>query len=129
MGISGIFWIDGSYVTRKDDPSDIDLVLFIPDMIVSRLSEEQANILDKLCKDKEYTKSIFKTDFYYVVIKENDYSYYQSRIEYWYGWWSRLTVKDPITNAKQEVGKKGFISLIIGDLEGYNIDRILNYGC
>lgn len=70
-------WLDGSFVTKKAKPSDIDLVVFLP----NRLIREQQTRLTEL-------KEITNIDVYFVATYApllNQAFLEQSDRAYWYG--------------------------------------------
>lgn len=40
-------WVDGSFLTEKDKPSDIDVTVFIDIDILNELTDEQKELVDK----------------------------------------------------------------------------------
>lgn len=62
LGLTGTLWLDGSFLTKKPYPNDIDCVLFEP--ILSRqLDANQLNRLSKLL-DHDEARVSFNLDFY-----------------------------------------------------------------
>lgn len=47
-GISGTIWLDGSFVTKKINPSDIDFILVADSRVYDEANEEQREVLDGL---------------------------------------------------------------------------------
>ena len=45
VGIQGNLWIDGSFLTTKTDPDDVDIVLELSQATTDNLPEAQANTL------------------------------------------------------------------------------------
>jgi len=94
-------WIDGSFTTSKQDPSDIDLATHID-------SELYNQYIDDTSFKSEFEhykiKSKFECDTYYIPIyPQNDMRYRltQKSINYWSNWFG----KDRIGN------KKGIVSM------------------
>ncbi len=57
--LTGDLWIDGSFITEKIEPDDVDIVLFAPSTI-----REQAS-LDQLLLIEQIEELAFKDDVYY----------------------------------------------------------------
>ena len=55
-------WIDGSFVTQKQEPDDVDIVLFAPAYFYDKGTKDQREILDWL-EDKGQRTAI-KTDYF-----------------------------------------------------------------
>ncbi|MBW8366805.1 MAG: hypothetical protein K0M70_02975 [Arenimonas sp.] len=64
-GLSGQLWIDGSFVTDKPDPSDIDLI-WVPDPGCLPQFLANAGRLDQLFGTTRGAKAIFQCDAYFV---------------------------------------------------------------
>lgn len=62
MGIGGVAWIDGSFLTSKVGPDDIDLILWSPNMSAP-LSHSQQQQLGSLL-DKAACRATFGLDVY-----------------------------------------------------------------
>jgi hypothetical protein len=71
-------WIDGSFVTKKENPDDIDMVVLISEVDVNKLSEDNKNSLRALL-DKNTCLGRFNLDVYYTS-KEN-----RDKKAYWRG--------------------------------------------
>lgn len=73
-------WIDGSFVTKKEEPDDIDVVLFAKESDVNMLSVDKRIWLVSALEEKENCKTLYLTDAYFVP-KEDD-----TMRSYWRGW-------------------------------------------
>lgn len=63
-GLGGTLWLDGSFLTEKPAPSDIDCVLWMPRWrSVADQTEENRRKLDKLL-DKQLARANFGLDLY-----------------------------------------------------------------
>lgn len=92
-------WIDGSFVTEKEKPDDIDVVGFASGNELQKLSSTQKDLLTELIKGK--AKKEFFTDFYFVgSIDENEYRNYRS---YWRGFFCFTRDEKPKGAIKFEV--------------------------
>jgi hypothetical protein len=75
-------WLDGSFVTSKEDPNDIDLVVFAPASELNALPLADQNSLRGLF-DRPSCKSVFGCDVLFAVAEdENTRSYWRG----WYGY-------------------------------------------
>ena len=97
-------WIDGSFVTRKSNPNDLDIVTFVESgLFVRKKKELHALQGDGLLKSR-------KLDCYFVEVLPSDsrrYFVYQSDKMYWLHQFS-YTKRNPKTDQRHE---KGFIQL------------------
>ena len=59
-------WIDGSFVTEKEAPSDVDVVVFHDPPEVNRLSANRKATLDLLFMDRQVTKLRYHTDAFFI---------------------------------------------------------------
>jgi hypothetical protein len=94
-------WIDGSFVTKKTDPGDIDVVTFIDFSIIAEL-----NLIDY---KYPVSQSIFGVDAYIVKIYPSDhklYTIYQADRAYWMSYFSK-TRRNRIGNKLS----KGFLEI------------------
>lgn len=73
-------WLDGSFVTSKEDPNDIDLVVFAPASELNALSPDDQNRLRALF-DRPSCRKAFGCDVLFSVA-END-----NMRSYWRGWY------------------------------------------
>ncbi|MDB5090215.1 MAG: hypothetical protein JWR09_4209 [Mucilaginibacter sp.] len=98
-----IQWIDGSFVTQKSEPNDIDIVTFIDFEIVDELN-------DKLINYKcPASKNLFGVDAYLVKLYPKDHKYYpicQADWAYWMDHFNK-TRRNRIGNKLQ----KGFLEI------------------
>ena len=53
IGIRGKVWIDGSFLTEKIEPNDVDILLDLEDETVQRLNPQQRADVDWLYENKE----------------------------------------------------------------------------
>ncbi len=105
VGKNGFYqWLDGSFVTQKENPNDLDIVTFLDTQIIaSKKKELQALGGDTLLKQKQL-------DCYFVEVfpsTHKNYFLYQSDKMYWLHQFS-YTKRNPHTDKRYE---KGFIQL------------------
>lgn len=65
-GLDYEIWIDGSFVTEKEAPSDVDVVVFHDPPEVNRLSANRKATLDLLFMDRQVTKLRYHTDAFFI---------------------------------------------------------------
>jgi hypothetical protein len=56
IGICGYLWIDGSFLTEKIDPADVDLLLYLEDDAVQAFTSQQKSDVDWLLENAEIHK-------------------------------------------------------------------------
>lgn len=64
LGVKGELWIDGSFSTQNPDPMDIDLLLVIPRVTISAMSDENKKELDEITGNRTYTRKRWSCDLY-----------------------------------------------------------------
>ena len=66
LGVHGELWINGSFATKKPEPSDIDLALSIPRVIVSTMSDESLQRIRFLSdeENRAYVRSRWQVELY-----------------------------------------------------------------
>ena len=73
-------WIDGSFTTNKEDPNDIDLVIFSPASILNSLTPEKQRLFQALT-DRTSVMSNYGCDALFCPTKD------QNMRSYWRGWY------------------------------------------
>lgn len=90
-----IQWVDGSYITKKADPGDIDFATHINPM---ELSEEDKQRLFVLL-DIKNMKIAYKCHPFPIWIYPKDeprlYDNYQKKLDYWSKWFGHDRLKNP----------------------------------
>lgn len=74
-------WIDGSFVTEKDEPDDIDAFAFASASVVNSLPHDRKNYMRMIFSDPITTKIRFMTDIRFCTIED------QNMRSYWRGWY------------------------------------------
>lgn len=98
-------WINGSFVTKKADPKDIDLITFIDHSIVKKYGTK----LDNFRPDRSW--DVFQVDAYILEVYPKNSPYYVytlSDVAYWADQFGRTRV-----NRKGDKHPKGFLELIL----------------
>ena len=83
--IEGELWIDGSFLTRKTDPEDVDLVLRIRADFYDNATPEQQQVVDWLADD---LVTPHKCDSYFFVEWDESHPLYWTG-EYMYAYWMK----------------------------------------
>lgn len=74
-------WLDGSFTTNKENPNDIDLVVFGSENDLNKLPEAHQIKLRGLLLDRATTKHRFGCDVLFSVTED------QNMRSYWRGWY------------------------------------------
>ena len=65
IGITCNMWLDGSFLTQKPTPSDIDCVIWAPQWIHPRYDTiEHRDRFKRLCEDHDQIKAMYGLDLY-----------------------------------------------------------------
>jgi hypothetical protein len=97
-------WINGSFVTRKTNPKDIDLITFIDHSQVKRLGTK----LDDFRPERSW--DVFEVDAYILEVypeKSQYYNFTQSDVAYWLDQFGHARV-----NRRGQKHPKGFLEII-----------------
>lgn len=62
LGVSGTVWLDGSFMTKKQNPDDIDLVFWSP-QLERTLTDDERHVLQSLF-DKAICRAQYDLDVY-----------------------------------------------------------------
>ena len=96
-------WVDGSFVSNKINPKDVDLVNLIDHQLVNKFEKELEQFIKLKGKDR------YGVDGYIVRIYPEDHPKYvrtQSDLVYWETWFSKSKI-----NRKKQRFSKGFLEL------------------
>ena len=83
-------WVNGSFVTLKRDPADVDVVCFVNGDEIEAMSEPDVHALRDLF-DTTRTKRVYGCDAYLVVVRPPGHPLrpiYEERRRYWHNQWS-----------------------------------------
>lgn len=80
-GISATVWLDGSFMTEKAGPADIDLVIFLPTGVRALSQEKQQKLFQLL--DHATVRAVYELDIYPVDTLDPKLDITES---YWRGW-------------------------------------------
>lgn len=113
QGIQATQWVDGSYLTSKNDPDDIDVVTFVDYDAVNALSQPQLDFLNNNLNGGESTKKDYSTHTFFVPSCEPTHPYFVV-FEHWRLYWLEKwgnTYEDKNTGKKEP---KGFLKMSVG---------------
>lgn len=81
-------WINGSYITQKENPDDIDLITHIDATKLNERKEIQEEF--KYLTNRSICKDQFRCDAYAILVYPKDiqkkYDFYQRSLNYWKNW-------------------------------------------
>ncbi|WP_408638090.1 DUF6932 family protein [Nonomuraea corallina] len=85
-------WIDGSFVTSKLSPGDIDVVTFVDGPAYDRLPRWRRDVLTELCNSRGQLSYSHVDSYIVSVFPESDHraSLYRNERDYWHDAWSRF---------------------------------------
>lgn len=110
-GPPGVQWVDGSFVTTKLNPGDIDIVTFMDLERLNALSRDNQAAVERLVKGRECTKAAYGCHTFLVPSCEPNHPFFpkfEQRRRYWRKWFG-----------KTRPGRsKGFVAMALGDEEG-----------
>lgn len=64
-GVTGTLWLDGSFLTEKPEPSDIDIVIWNPRWLDQTFDTEQNRIQVQQLLDHQRAKALWNLDVYH----------------------------------------------------------------
>ena len=97
IGVKFEIWIDGSFTTEKEDPGDIDLVVFGSTTELNHLPSPKKSQLHALF-DRVSIKNAIGCDVLFAVAEDQDMR------SYWRGWYGFDRNENPKGIARIEVG-------------------------
>lgn len=84
-------WVDGSFVTSKQDPADIDVASFLDGLAVDALEPHMFQLL-RVLTGGNYTRQAWGCDSYLVTIYPSGHVHhdlYRRTRDYWKNWFGR----------------------------------------
>lgn len=84
VGIEVEIWIDGSFVSDKENPNDVDLLILVAGESVAGLGGEERNMLYSMTADagRSVAQSDFYCDVYFCFVEDE---WHKSAWRGWYG--------------------------------------------
>ena len=89
MGVSFDLWIDGSFTTKKPEPSDIDTLLVISDAAIKAMDPYHAKILSYLVNNRKATKARYGIDLYFTTHDNSQ------KLQYWEDFYGHSRIREP----------------------------------
>lgn len=86
LHLPGNMWIDGSFLTQKTDPDDVDIVFWFPQDYYDGGNPDQAEFINWLTSNDEDPKQSFRCDTYaepIVRMGDREYALHLDAMEYW----------------------------------------------
>ena len=81
--IEMIIWLDGSFCSKKPHPSDIDIVLFLNEEDLNKLSSEKYDELLSFLENRNTIRARYGCDLFFNTMSEEDrYHYWRSLFSY-----------------------------------------------
>lgn len=81
-------WLDGSFVTHKEEPDDIDLIIYFEDKDLTNLTSEQVYIINEL-NDRALSQIRYNCDVF--IVRKDDVD----NRSYWRGWFCFTRKEEP----------------------------------
>ncbi len=88
IGIPFEIWINGSFVTNKEEPNDIDIVFFFDPVKANSLPDDKKILLEEVANNP-FSKYRYNCDVYFI---PNDNQVLRS---YWRGWFGYTRSETP----------------------------------
>lgn len=100
-------WLDGSFMTRKINPEDVDLVVCIPADFADHCNEEQMGVLSEISANLKRSGETRCDTYACVVPRASDplFEELSERIEYWKRWFGHSRSGEPKGIATVQVGE------------------------
>jgi len=92
VGVSATQWVDGSFVTSKLNPGDIDVVSFIHSDVLDKLDAPGRQFVVETLAAGPKAKPRYRTDSYFVPVYDSTHPFfaqYESVRSYWRKWFGR----------------------------------------
>lgn len=106
-------WLDGSYVTAKLEPGDVDIVTFIDPTLIGRLTPLEQKALSVLL-DPVQSRSTRRCHSFFVpwisLAHVEGHKTAQGEA-FWHRWWSGVSPKAPFQDPRFRTVQKGYIEI------------------
>jgi hypothetical protein len=94
--VPSIQWVDGSFVEDKENPGDVDVVVWVADSDLNSLSVAKQAELHELFYGERKAEYTFKTDAYLISTygeEHPQFFLYKKSYDYWSRWFSHARCK------------------------------------
>ena len=117
LGLSGLIWIGGSFVTSKDNPADVDVLSLVPSALVNRLAPHDQQFALSLLEGSEATKARYDVHSFNVLSVPETNVAHPIRAELIRGWIDFLGHTKRFVGENGQLTKrpKGLVALDFGD--------------
>lgn len=89
LEVSMEIWINGSFATKKPEPADIDLAIFLNPDEVNGLPEDKKNTLNDMVNSHEEIKLRYHCDTHFLLSSDDNMR------SYWRGWFGFSRNENP----------------------------------
>lgn len=118
-GVAGTQWVDGSFVTTKPDPGDVDAVTFVRLDVLNALDVQGRTFVTNVMAAGPAAQQGFRTDSYIVAVADPGHPHHDV-FEQWRAYWRKWFGNTrPVTDehGNEHPGiKKGLVSIGLGAL-------------
>lgn len=84
-GVAGELWLDGSFLTEKIDPKDVDVILKVEGAVYDGGTPEQREAIDWVIANQKLTLHCDS----YVLFEYPEGHSLHDEFKWWYSWWHR----------------------------------------
>lgn len=117
--LAGMHWIDGSYVTNKQNPNDIDVVTFVDvDLLESLLGSPGEQFVIQVLAGGPATPAVYRSDSYVVAVAPPDHPEHHRFVkarDYWRKWFGHMRTVGGPDGALLPARPKGILQMQLGD--------------
>ena len=113
-------WIDGSFVTSKLNPGDIDVVTFCDADYLNKATPQQQQAIKALLGADEDTKSLYSTHTFLIASCAPEHPFYpryEKARKYWRKQWARVRAEHNPAERGKRGRFKGFLEMVVGTRE------------
>lgn len=118
-GVAGLHWIDGSYVTNKTDPDDIDVVTFVDVGLLDALQGTPAEaFVLRVLAGGPATSPVYRSDSYVVAVAPADHPNHDAFMkarDYWRKWFGQMRTLLGPDGVPLPPRSKGILQMELGD--------------
>ncbi|AFM27067.1 DUF6932 family protein [Desulfomonile tiedjei] len=112
-------WVDGSFVTNKMNPHDVDVVSFCDTDYYNSLTKDDQDEIDRLLDGQRSTQSEYATHSILILSAPLGHPEHRdSEIfrNHYRKWLAKTYVEDPVTGYRVETNqRKGFLEMTLGE--------------
>ncbi|MGO8881862.1 MAG: DUF6932 family protein [Desulfomonilaceae bacterium] len=112
-----VHWVNGSFVTNKTNPNDIDVISFYDTDYFNRLDEDKRKEIIRILNGRENTKPDYRTHSFMVLscpLGHPVFTIFERERLFWRKWWSRTYIIDSFGQRISSGRVKGFLQMTLG---------------